>query len=351
MFKKLISLVAILYAFSFINTFAEWLDVNNTWVYSYNKVVVLDDFMFNLELSDEKVHMKWNRFEKDEDLVYYKVVRSTKNSNPTYPEDSYIKYSSDINFTSYVDSHPPRWTVYYRVCAITSEKNRYCSQVKKVYFSPSLDEGINNDSPMPVACTMEYAPVCWKTSAWEYKTFSNKCNLIANKALYKYSWECREEKQVICTMEYAPVCWRTREGEYKTYSNKCMLQASDSYYKYSWECKELEKIEDKNEDDNSWYNQNIDWNDRNPYAEKISKKLRERADNIIEKFIKRMDASNMTDTQKIEKIDSLIAKLNEIENQRPQVSDLINYLVVLLQEKKNNYLESDILDELEGLFE
>ncbi len=86
--------------------------------------------------------MKWNQFDtfSDESLRYYKIVRSNTNPKPVYPDDGYIKYDSNIGFTSYTDNEPKSGINYYRVCAITENQNRYCSNVVKIEFTKTTTE-------------------------------------------------------------------------------------------------------------------------------------------------------------------------------------------------------------------
>lgn len=154
----------------------------------YNAPINLDSYMFKANLLDNwSVEMNWIAYNKDEKLKYYKLVRSSNNSNPVYPDDWYIKYSSDINFTGFTDTNVPYWVNYYRICAITYENNRYCSNVAKVYKEKQLKENQNQ-----TICTMEYNPVCWELN-WIKKTFWNKCSLNASQAKYLYTWECKKE--------------------------------------------------------------------------------------------------------------------------------------------------------------
>lgn len=93
----------------------------------YNDPVIMDmNFSATLN-SDGNVEMTWDKYVPS-GFNYYKVIRSQTNSNPVYPDDGYIIYSSDQNFTSYTDISVPDGTVYYRVCSIASP-NRYCSEV------------------------------------------------------------------------------------------------------------------------------------------------------------------------------------------------------------------------------
>jgi len=62
-------------------------------------------------------------------MKWYKVVKSTTNNAPVYPEDGYVTAISDRSQTSFVENNPSNGTYYYRVCAIMEDMNRYCSNV------------------------------------------------------------------------------------------------------------------------------------------------------------------------------------------------------------------------------
>ncbi|HCB51230.1 TPA: hypothetical protein DEP21_01420 [Patescibacteria group bacterium] len=78
--------------------------------------------------------MTWNKFTvpSGKSFAYYKVIRSQTKDNPLYPEDGYIRYDSNLDFTSYTDESPLQGKTYYRVCAILDGQKRYCSNVVKV---------------------------------------------------------------------------------------------------------------------------------------------------------------------------------------------------------------------------
>ncbi len=82
---------------------------------------------------------------EDEDFDYYKVVRSTTNNNPVYPDDGYIYYSSDLDDLSYIDENVPKGKAYYRVCYIVSPK-RYCSKVVTIQNKKEAKQSENLSS-------------------------------------------------------------------------------------------------------------------------------------------------------------------------------------------------------------
>jgi len=86
---------------------------------------------FKASYYDGVVSTSWTQFNSlwDHNWKYWKVVRSTTKAHPIYPDDSYIKYDSNRAFLNYVDKNPPKWTVYYGICAIHSSsvgKHRDC---------------------------------------------------------------------------------------------------------------------------------------------------------------------------------------------------------------------------------
>lgn len=100
----------------------------NTGSSSYNDPIIRSEFNFSAELNDAgNVEMSWEAYAPN-GFNYYKVVRSETNDNPVYPEDGYIKVSSDESFSSYTDTEAPKGTLYYRMCSIASP-DRYCSEV------------------------------------------------------------------------------------------------------------------------------------------------------------------------------------------------------------------------------
>jgi len=229
----------------------------------YNPPIMDGSISFKAKLKDWKVYTSWTKYNKNEWFKYYKVIRSQTVLNPVYPDNGYIKYSRDINFTSYVDEKVPSWINYYRVCAITTEKNRYCSNVVKI-INNSKNE-IYKVWPKKVDCYGSHPQKClivnWKyfyddikgfdyKEWYEYKIEVKKekaCNssIVWNcpqdTGIYKYSLvkiisKQKVGKPKICTMEYAPVCGE-KYWKQKTYSNKCMLDAAWAKFLYKWECK------------------------------------------------------------------------------------------------------------------
>lgn len=124
------------------------------------------------------VETEWSKFQPKagESFKYYKVIRSNSNNNPVYPDDGYIKYSSDINFTEFKDTKPK--SAYYRVCAMTHAKNRYCSNVVWVDVANS-DKYKNTD---------KYE----KKYKYEYEEKTEKPK-YEKKVKANFSWEIQQK--------------------------------------------------------------------------------------------------------------------------------------------------------------
>ena len=136
--KRLIFVFLFICFISIVNIYA-----TNSSSNSYKEPITDDMLDFSAVLYSGKVYMKWAVYNHEEEFKYYKVVRSTTNPNPIYPDDGYIKYETDVKKTSFIDNNPPVSShIYYRVCAITADKNRYCSNVVKVDNSNSLSRQV-----------------------------------------------------------------------------------------------------------------------------------------------------------------------------------------------------------------
>ncbi len=326
----------------------------------YNEPIIDWSIEFKATLEDWKVYTKWTKYNKDEWFKYYKVVRSQKVSSPVYPDNWYIKYSSDVNFTEYVDYKVPVWLSYYRVCAITKERNRYCSNVVKI-----IKEASNLVNNIPKSCISWYDG-CNTCSVSDWKLgWCTKMACFTNKApkCLKYK---ETERPKICTMEYAPVCWqppmptcpkgvvcRLQVPNPKTYSNKCMLEWAWAKFLYKWECWNSDKVvctQDVKKCSDGSYVSRVGPNCKFaqcPIVSGLSDKLKAKADNIAETFIKRLE-KKYTDNEKRIRILKLInIKLKKLANKKPKYKDLINYLVYKFEQRANSY--GDIFNDLDGI--
>ena len=69
------------------------------------------------------------------DFQYYKIVKSTKNPNPSYPNDPVALSSPNKNLTNFVDKTVSRAsTYYYRACAVQGLEKVGCGNVISVTY-------------------------------------------------------------------------------------------------------------------------------------------------------------------------------------------------------------------------
>lgn len=103
-----------------------------------------DDESLVVELTAEvdsetnAVSLEWSE-STDEDFQYYKVMRSQTDADITYPEHSALYVGSDSSMTTYADEKHTEGTHYYRVCVITSDMRRGCSETVTLELEASTD--------------------------------------------------------------------------------------------------------------------------------------------------------------------------------------------------------------------
>jgi len=90
------------------------------------------DFDFSVEANGASVKAKWNAFPKDRNMKWYKLAFSQTDDDPTYPESDARFLGWKASKTSETVVFPEIGTYYLRLCAITHDDERYCSEVEKV---------------------------------------------------------------------------------------------------------------------------------------------------------------------------------------------------------------------------
>lgn len=70
-----------------------------------------------------------------DDFQFYKIVKSSKNANPSYPADSVVVSSSNKDLTNHVDKTVARATTYYyRACVVQRLNKVNCGNVTTITY-------------------------------------------------------------------------------------------------------------------------------------------------------------------------------------------------------------------------
>jgi hypothetical protein len=280
-----------------LNTYATGSSSESNW---YNEPILDNSLNFKATLDWGNVYTSWSLYNKNDWFVYYKVVRSQDNTNPVYPDNWYIYYTTDVNNLSYNDTNPLNGTSYYRVCAITSEKNRYCSNVVKIYKEKIEEIKIWWDKD---------AHGCYISAWYSWCETKNKCIR---------SWEEKCEK-----IEEIKIWWDKD-------AHGCYISAW-----YSW-------CETKNKCIRTWEEKcEIDWD--------ISITLKLKADKLVKTFLEKVEKTYSTTEKRISILNKIIDKLNALAIEKPTQKNLINYIVIKIKNKIDSYNWSDLGD-IESIF-
>jgi hypothetical protein len=92
--------------------------------------------------NEEKASLSWSKYDEG-DLKWYKVVHSQTNDSAYYPADGYIHVSGDPVETTYTHTSVPSGINHYRVCVITTDSKRGCSNtvtLEKNVEAPTFDD-------------------------------------------------------------------------------------------------------------------------------------------------------------------------------------------------------------------
>ena len=234
------------------SVFAEGNTSGNTWY----KDVEYYDFELSLEKNDGgSVEIEWNEFEKDKEFLWYKLLHSTTNKSPVYPDQAAAFVGSNVK-----DNSNSLWleswkTHYIRVCAITQEGDsigRYCGKTQKFYLSATNSE-------------------------------NTKKKAEGIKAHY--------EKKTTEIEEYEA---QKTQKETRT---------------------------------------------------KLSSALKARIDSLLKNFIQRLEAKDISDTERIEAIDAVIGKLVKYIDDEKYTA-IVTYMIETLETYKSKYGNLDIFEDI-----
>jgi len=110
-----------------------------TYTTEYKAPILKTSLDFHANSTNGKITTSWANIDiiTKNTMKWYKVIKSTTNRFPVYPEDGYIAAISERTQTSFIETNPTNGTYYYRVCAIMEDMNRYCSNVVELTINSS----------------------------------------------------------------------------------------------------------------------------------------------------------------------------------------------------------------------
>ncbi|MFA5178018.1 MAG: Kazal-type serine protease inhibitor [Candidatus Paceibacterota bacterium] len=254
----------------------------------YEPVIYDNTIEFEAFLNSQgKVEAKWSRYDKTTPFTFYKLVKSSSNSNPVYPDQSYIFYSSNIDDLSYLDTNVSLGTNYYRICQIAQTK-RYCSEkVVTITKTSSTNDQSNVSSEIKLTGSVSnnIINLSWAVSnddlssksfkilwsknqnptyplresdnyyyltsgAMNYKIsnladgkyyvrvclYNNGCTAYSNEL----SFEINNSSSISCLDVYSPVCGSNK----KTYGNSCYANKEGVTEYTEGKCAEVKPVTD-----------------------------------------------------------------------------------------------------------
>ncbi len=327
-------LITLLSLFSILGLCLAHSGSSSSW---YNPPITDTSLNFKAYLDNGKVYTSWNVFTK-EPLKRYKVMRSTTNPYPVYPEDSYIAAIGNMNTTSHVDSNPK--TAYYRVCAITQYNNRYCSKVFKIVVTGNQDkyEWYQKSSWYTTIPDnkMNFTAKLYK---WKVYTSWNKYNHNEHFRYYKVIRSTTNSNPVYPDDGYIQAIWDISHTTFADvdpkpgYAYYRVCSITDWNLRY---CSNVVKIyynKDSSSNDNNIDNNN--YQDRG--AIPLTPKIKERLNSIIKNFIEKLEAKYEKNSDRAKYIDIVIGNLKKLLEKKPRLKNIINYLIDLLETKSDIY--------------
>ncbi len=174
-----------------------------------------------IKLTGSGLRIKWEADNKP--AKGYKVVWS-KYPRPTYPTrsgDKYHYFSDPSKIDDVLTPFAGDGKYYIRVC-------EYLEGVCGTYSNEiELDLSSSNNYDNPVACTMEYAPVCGVNG----ETYSNKCHLRSAKIDFKYYGKCKDGGIAPKMYRYAE--WKCSNGEGQSNTEESSCKSEEIWKKYA----------------------------------------------------------------------------------------------------------------------
>ena len=191
----------------------------------FGDVQMTADILFSAEYDAETsaVHMAWSIKEGSpwkEEVMWYKIVRSQENPLPTFPEDESVAYAAETEGEG-TDTSPLPGKTFYRLCAITYEKKRLCSNVVAVDTEQKGEE-------MPL-CIQVITPAK-NVETGACKDFPTPCDVPEGWEVLPNEEQCPKEEEIVLNAEkqgdIVHLTWKTKSTE--SYASLVLLRGPEN---------------------------------------------------------------------------------------------------------------------------
>jgi hypothetical protein len=126
------SLIALLASILIISNVSAGDNEASTYKEPAYKTAIIDESLdFSAERDGNEVYLEWNSYEED-DFKYYKIMRSETHNNPVYPDQPAFKFLDDASQDSHEFKNWSTKSAVYRICVITTDNSRICSNTTKL---------------------------------------------------------------------------------------------------------------------------------------------------------------------------------------------------------------------------
>lgn len=124
-------------------------DVNKESMKVEDRAVISYDFDLEVKQENGKVTASWNNFPENRGFEWYKLVYSTSNINPVYPNDTTVFVWERLQLENTFKLDANKNNHYIRLCALVINdnysKDRYCSETQKIKTTQSDFISQNNN--------------------------------------------------------------------------------------------------------------------------------------------------------------------------------------------------------------
>lgn len=241
----------------------------------YKEVIVDTSLDFEATRENQTIKMSWENYNKA-DFAYYKVMRSVKDENPTYPEISAIRVIDNNDIHELEIDNWSDDTAFYRVCVITTQRARYCSNVVKL-------EGFDKE---------EYNT--------EHKKEYSDDKYLDKKETYNKELEEKKQKQ------------------------------KEEYEKRKAEL--AEKLAQKNKENKEKFEKKTQ-----EKMKKITGAIEKKANTAIDNFVKRVEKKFDSDEKRAEALTKVITRLEKLGQEKENLRPLVEHMIMKLKDKLEKY--------------